>query len=220
MKRFYLLILCVGFAVQLFSQQSDINKYSVEIKEINNPELEWSQFDNDNSECKFRKNVLELECKKDEWIACTTAELEFDASNVDFILKFQLEPEKLDDKHPFGIVYDYKNIKNFHALCFGKKQFQLLSYEGGEEAVVKEGLYKLSNKKQVLVSILKKGKRLDFYVGPQHLPLTAVRNSEIQHSNVGFYVKNKTKIKLTGFGYYLLLDENEIDKDENEIDIE
>ena len=218
MKRLYLFILYFCFALQLFSQQYKIDDYPIEIKEINSPEFDWSQFDNDNSKCKFRKDFLELECKENEWYACTTTELEFDASNVDFVIEFQLEPENLDDKHPFGIVYDFKNIKNFHALCFGKKRFQLMSYEGGEEAIVKEGLYKLSNKKQVSVFIMKKGKRLDFYMGSHHLPLTTVRNFEIRHSNVGFYVKNKTKVKLTGLGYRIILKDDVEDSSENDIE--
>lgn len=209
MKRLYLFLLCIGGTLQLFSQQYKIDDYPVELKEISSPEFEWTQFDNDDAECKYRKGVLELRCKEDNMFACTTTELEFDADNVDFVLEFQLEPEELDDKHPFGIVYDYKNLKNFYALCFGKKQFQLLSYESGDKAIVKEGLYKLDNKKNVIVSMMKKGKRIDFYIGSQHLPLTTLRNSKIQHSSIGFYVGNKTKIKATGIGYQLILEDED-----------
>lgn len=209
MKRLFLFMLCVGLAIPTFSQDSDIEKYQVEIKEISSPDFEWTQFDNDKGECKFRKGVLELECKDKNSDAFTTTELEFDPANVDYIIVYQLKPDDIDDIHPFGIIFDYKDAKNYKLLRFGKKQFQLLTIEGGDKAVVKEGLYKVKDKKQVQISMKKKGKRLDFYIGSQYLPLTTLRNTTIQHSNIGFYVENKTKVQLTGVGYRLILGKEE-----------
>ena len=209
MKRLIIFFLCVGLTIPMFSQDSDIEKYQVEIKEISSPEFEWGQFDNDKGECKFRKGVLELECKDKNSYAFTTTELEFDPTNVDYIIVYQLEPDKIDDSHPFGVIFDYKDAKNFQTLLFGNKQFQLLTYERGEKAVVKEGLYKVKNKKQLQIFLKKKGKRLDFYIGSQYLPLTTLRNTTIQHSSIGFYVENKTKVQLTGVGYRLILGKEE-----------
>ena len=140
MKQFWFFFLFFCLSLSLFAQQSNIEENTVEMKDLSNPEFNWPQFDNENAECKFRKNSLVLECKKNKSFACTTTELDFDINNVNCVIGFLLEPEDLDDKHLFGIVFDYKNHNNFQTLCFGKKSFQLVSYEGGERAVVQEGL--------------------------------------------------------------------------------
>lgn len=221
MKRItYSFILFISFTTQILAQQYKVEDYTTEIQEISSPDFDWATFDSDYKECKFKKGALVLECKQEDAFACTTTELEFDASNVDFIIEFQMEPDDLNDKHPFGIVFDYKNDKNFQTLCFGKKQFQLLSYESGEKAAIKEGLYKLSDKHNVIVTLIKKDHRLDFYIGSERLPLTSLRKFKLQHSNIGFYVENKTKIKLTGVGYNIIL-ENETDVDDaSDMDVE
>ena len=47
MKRFVLVILCVGLVVPTFSQDSDMEKYQVEIKEISSPDRDSILCSND-----------------------------------------------------------------------------------------------------------------------------------------------------------------------------
>ena len=206
-----MLFICASLNV--IAQDNYLEKYPVEILEITSANFEWNQFDKDDAECKFHKNALVLECKDKKSHAVTTTELYFDVTNVDYILIYQFDATDLDDDKPFGIIYDYKNGNNFQTLCFGKKNFQILSYETGEKNIIKEGLYKIENKKNVMVTVLKRGKRLDFYLGSQNLPLTTIRNHEMKNSNIGFYVEGKTKMKLTGIGYRLIIENEEEDKD-------
>ena len=213
MNKICFLFSCLLFTFSLSAQDKDLEKYAPEIKEISDPDFEWTQFDNKKAKCQFKKNALELECHKVGEYACTCTELDIDPNTVNLIMTFQIEVDKLDDTHRCGIVFDYKNIKNFQTLCFGKKQFALLSYEDGDEAVVKEGLYKLDNKKKLVVTLMKKGKRLEFFVGNQYLPLTSLKNCEIRNPSVGFYVENVTKIKITGLGYRVML-QNEVEEKE------
>lgn len=202
-----MLLICTSLNV--IAQNNYLDKYPVEIQEIMSPNFEWTQYDKDNSECKYRKNALVLKCKDNKSYAYTITELDFDASNADYIFVYQFDATDLDDDHPFGIIYDFKNDKNFQTLCLGKKNFQILSYEDGRENIIKEGLYKVEKKKKILLTLLKKGKRLDFYLGSQNLPLTTLRNYEIKNSNIGFYVKGKTKIMMTGIGYRLIIEDEE-----------
>lgn len=205
MKKFYLLLSSLVFVLSLSAQDREIEENAPEIMEVISPDFDWENFDNKQARCKFKKNVLELECFKKNQHACTHTELDFDVSNSDFIICFQIDVEKLDDEHRVGIVYDFKNQKNFHALCFGKKQYSLLCYENGDNVVVKEGLYKLDNKKRLLITLKKKGKRVEFYLGSKYFPLTTLKNCEITNQSVGFYVENETKINITGLGYRVLL---------------
>lgn len=213
MNRIYIIMLFICASLNVIAQDNYLEKYPVEILEITSANFEWNQFDKDDAECKFRKNALVLECKDKKSHAVTTTELDFDVTNVDYILIYQFDATDLDDDKPFGIIYDYKNGNNFQTLCFGKKNFQILSYETGEKNIIKEGLYKIENKKNVMVTVLKRGKRLDFYLGSQNLPLTTIRNHEMKNSNIGFYVEGKTKMKLTGIGYRLIIENEEEDKD-------
>lgn len=189
-----------------YAQEEDMTKYEIEIQEISSPSFEWTQFDNDNAKCKYKKEHLVLECKKDKHYTCTTTELDFNVTDADFIISYKLNPEDFDDDHPFGIVFDYENAKNFQCLCFGKKKVQLVHFKNGEQAVVKEGLFKTKNKKDVLVTMKKKGKRLDFYLGETYFPLLTIKRSSLEHPNFGFYIENKTKLVITGLGYKLLFD--------------
>ena len=210
MKDFCLLLICMLFSsLSLSAQDKELEKYAPEVQEISSPDFEWGQFDSKKARCRFKKNALELECRVNGDYACTYTELELDPINVDFILSFQMEVDKLDDNHCFGIVFDYKNLKNFKALCFGKKQFAVVTYEDGDRAIVKEGLYKLDNKKEPMITLKKKGKRLDFYVGNQYLSLTTLKNCEITSPSIGFYVENVTKISATGLGYRVILHNEE-----------
>lgn len=204
MKKLSLVFLCLFAALSVFAQDKELERFAPEIKEVISPDFEWGQFDNSLSKCRFKKDFLELECRKNKEIACTCTELDFDPKSTNFILTYQMETDAFDDKHKVGIVFDYKNIKNFQALCFGKKQFSLLSYENGDQAVVKEGLYKLDTKNKLMVTIKKKGKRLDIYLGTQYLPLTSLKNTEFSNPQVGFFVENATKLKITGFGYRII----------------
>lgn len=206
MKQVWLFFLCFFFSLPMSSQHFGKDEKLVEIMDVGNPEFNWPQFDNDNAECKIRKGSLTLECKKNKSFVCVTTELDLDIIGVNCIIAFRLEPEELDDKHPWGIVYDYKNYNNFKVLCFGRKEFQLVNYEGGEKAIVRQGLFKLDDKEKVLIILEKRKKRLDFYIGRQKLPLLSLRNSNIQNSTIGIYVENKTKIKLSGIGYRLMME--------------
>ena len=213
MKKFCVLFFCMFCALSSIAQDresQELEKYKPEIKEITDPDFEWSQFDNKQARCQFKKNILELECLKEGMYACTSTELDFDVRNNNFILSFQIDVEKLEDEHCVGIVYDFKNTNNFKALYFGKKQFTFVTIENGNKVVEKEGLYKykLEKKKGLIITLKKKGRRIDFYLGSQYFPLTTLKQSEITHSNVGFYVENKTGIKITGFGYCVITRKN------------
>lgn len=205
MKKFYLLLSSLFFVFSLSAQDRELEENAPEIMEVISPDFDWENFDNKQEKCKFKKNFLELECLKKDQHACTHTELDLDAINNDFIICFQLDVEKLDDEHRVGIVYDFEDQKNYHALCFGKKQFSLLKYENGDNVVKKTGLYKLDNKKRLLVTLKKKGKRVDFYLGSQYFPLMTLKDGKITNSSVGFYVENQTKINITGLGYRVLL---------------
>lgn len=209
MKKFCVLLFCMSFALLSIAQDKEtqeLEKYKPEMKDISDPDFEWSQYENKQARCQFKKNVLELECQKDGMYACTTTELDFDVQNNNCIFSFQIDVEKLDDEHCIGIVFDFKNTKNFKALYFGKKQFSFVTYENGNKEVIKEGQYKykLEKKKGLIITLKKKGKRIDFYLGSQYISLTTLKQCEIKHSNVGFYVENDTKIKISGFGYRVI----------------
>ncbi len=213
MNKICLLLSCLLFTFTLSAQDKDLERYAPDIKEITDPDFEWGQFDNKVAECKFKNNALELKCLKNNEYACTCTELEIDANDAIYIISFQFEADKIDDSHCVGIVYDYENIKNFQTLRFGKKQFSIVSYKDGEEAVVKEGLYKLDTKGKLFVTLKKRGRKIDFYVGNQYLPLTTLKNCEIRNPSVGFFVENETKIRITGLGYRVML-QNEVEEKE------
>ena len=208
MKRIFVFLPCLLFALLSVAQDGDLKeleKNKPEMKEVFDPDFEWSQFDNKQGKCQFKKNFLELECHKEGLYACTNTELDFDVSKNNYILSFEIEVDKLEDEHCVGIVYDFKNTKNFKALYFGKKQFSVVTYENGNKDINKEGPYKYKlEKKKLIITLKKKNKRVDFYLGSQYIPLTTLKQCEITYPNVGFYIENETKIKISGLGYRII----------------
>jgi len=188
-----LLAITAGFGCLTVSAQ-DIRDYDVaELEYIpaSDPELDWSQFEEKQTKAVLGKKGLELESKSNDVACASVCELPINMASDDFIVALKMVPESVDDKKPFGIVYDYKNDANYKMLLVLKKGFQIIECEKGDCFVVKKGLYK-GKGKEFTISITRNKNKLHF--GINGINLTAQLNSKLEYPVFGFVIASKGKL--------------------------
>lgn len=173
----------------------------VEMVSMADPEYEWMQYDEKDSKAMLKKQGLELESKKDDSLCATYCEMPFNTEDNDFVVIFDMKPESVDDKKPFGIIYDVENDVTYKAMVLTKKGYQVLSVADGKVSVLRKGMYKAKSKDFSLAMYMKKGK-LTFFVNG--LPMCTMKNAVIKNPQFGFVVGNKGKMECKQFGYKVL----------------
>lgn len=194
MNRFLsLLIAILGFGYLQMNAQNIMN-YDVRELEyipVSDPELDWSQFDEKQIKAILGNKGLELESKVEGMSCFSVCELPINMQSEDFVVALKMLPESVDDKKPFGIVYDYKNDANYKMLLILKRGFQLIECEKGELSVIKKGMYK-GKGKEFTLSIARNKNKL--YFGINGINLTSQLNSNLEYPVFGFVIASKGKL--------------------------
>jgi len=187
----FLFVVCGRVSAQ---ETADISKYDVadlEFRSVCDTEYEWSQFDEKKSKAIIEKERLTIESKDDGQISYSVCEVPVNMRSDDFLVALKMSPESIDDKKPFGLIYDFKNDANFKAIVFLKKSFQIIECTDNEKYVVKKGLYK-GKGKDFIISIMRKNNKLTFTLNDMYL--TSQSNSELNYPVFGFVILNKGKL--------------------------
>lgn len=163
----------------------------LEFTPVSDPELDWSQYEEKQIKAVLGKKGLELESKEDGMACISVCELPINMQSEDFVVALKMTPESVDDKKPFGIVYDYKNDANYKMLLILKKGFQLIECEKGECSVIKKGMYK-GKDKEFILSITRNKNKL--YFGINGINLTSQLNSNLEYPVFGFVIASKGKL--------------------------
>lgn len=172
----------------------------MKITPVDDPAYEWSQFENKNGKALMKQGALILESKDDKENAASVVELDQDpASNFGFGVVMSAKPEENSE---VGLVFDYKDNRNYKAILFSKKSFEYVTVSGGELSVVKQGLVK-PGKEIVLIQMRRNGDKVDVYLNG--MEVTTLKRVDIETTNFGVVVNGKNKALVRGF-YYKSLD--------------
>ncbi len=194
MRNIILLITAgLGIACNLATAQN-ITSYDVndlEYAPVSAPDFDWFQFEEKQAKAIIGKKGLELESKVDGMPCFSVCELPINMESEDFLVALKMVPGSVDDKKPFGMVYDYQNDANFKMLLILKKGYQIVECEKGNRAVVKKGLYK-GKDKEFTVSIIRDQNKVHF--GINGLNLTTMLNANLKYPVFGFVISTKGKL--------------------------
>lgn len=193
-----LAILCLGYSHTTAQNIMSYDIKELEFTPVSDPEFDWSQYQEKQIKAILGKKGLELESKEDGKTCISVCELPINMQTEDFIVALKMTPETVDDKKPFGIVYDYKNDANYKMLLILKKGYQLVDCEKGELSIIKKGLYK-GKDKEFTLSITRNKNKLLF--GINGINLTSQLNSNLEYPVFGFVIASKGKLTGTSLAY-------------------
>lgn len=186
-----LAIVCFGCSHMTAQNIMNYDVRELEYIPVSDPELDWSQYDEKQIKAILGKKGLELESKVEGVPCLSVCELPINMKSEDFIVALKMSPESVDDKKPFGIIYDYKNDANYKMLLILKKGFQMIECEKGECSVIKKGVYK-GKDKEFTISLTRNKNKL--YFGINGINLTSQLNSNLEYPVFGFVIATKGKL--------------------------
>lgn len=212
MKSKLSLILC--FCI-LFFNNMKAQDLSFKAASVNDPMYEWSQYDEKDMKAVLTKdNTLELENKNPTMVALAFMELPISLNDDDFTVNLLMGKASIKSDGTFGIIFNYKNDRNYTMLKFNEKQMTIYDCESGNLAVIKKVIYKINNfndefiksdleyksdKNNILVSIERKNGKLQFYING--LYICSLKNYEIKYPTFGFASFGKNKLSIYGLEF-------------------
>lgn len=182
---------------------------------VTDPMYEWSQYDEKDMKAVLTKdNALELENNNPTKVALAFMELPISLHEDDFTVNLLLGKVYIKSDSTFGIIFNYKNDRNYTMLKFDEKQVTIYDCENGSLAVIKRVIYKINNfndefiksdldyksdKNNILVSIERKNGKLQFYING--LYICSLKNYEIKFPTFGFASFGKNKLSIYGLEF-------------------
>ncbi|MCH5327167.1 MAG: hypothetical protein J1E29_08210, partial [Duncaniella sp.] len=120
---------------------------------VSDPMYEWSQYEEkEMSSILTKDNVLELENKNPNTAALAFMELPMSLNDDDFVVNLLIgktsiksDGSFIKSDSSFGIIFNYKNDRNYTMLKFDEKQVTIYDCENGSLAVIKRVIYKINN---------------------------------------------------------------------------
>lgn len=182
------------------SSDSGDGSQELKITPVDDPAYEWSQFDDKKGKAIMKQGMLLIESKDDKGSVASVVELDQDpAANFAFLVVLSAKPE---ENAEVGVVFDYKDNRNFKAILFSKKNFVYETVNGGEVSIVKQGFVK-PGKEISVIQMDRNGDKVDVYLNG--MDVTTLKRVDIETTNFGVVVTGKYKASVRGF-YYKSLD--------------
>lgn len=91
-------------------------------------------------------------CRKEKEDALSVARLPIYPRD-NFKLDYNMTVPKLDEKHLFGVVFNYRDEENYNGVLFDSKKFYYVTKENGAMYTEKKGAVKFGGKRNVPVSV-------------------------------------------------------------------
>lgn len=162
--------------------------------------LDWNEYSEKNKSAVIDGDRLVITCKKDKEDAFSVARLPFHPRN-NFELNYAMTVPKLDEEHPFGVLFNYQDEDNYNGVLFDRKKFYFISRENGVTYTEKNGAVKFKGKKdvEVKVDLIRTGNKLRINVNDMEIyERTGVK---IRHPFCGFYTSGKSSLTATSIGF-------------------
>lgn len=163
---------------------------------VDDPAYEWSQFEDKKGKAIMKQGMLLIESKDDKGSVASMVELDQDpTANFVFLVALSAKPE---ENAEVGVVFDYKDNRNFKALLFSKKNFVYETVNGGEVSIVKQGFVK-PGKEISVIQMDRNGDKVDVYLNG--MDVTTLKRVDFETTNFGVIVGGKYKVLVRGFCY-------------------
>lgn len=184
---------------------SEIDENTVTTIEFLDPQYEWSQLDNKKKgKAIIRTEGLILESKEEEGVVSSVVELPVSADTFAFDFGATFTNAKLEEDKAIGLIFNYRNERNYQAISVFKKGFQVEECVDGTISVIKRGLAKTDKRRNTLQISYQGGKMSALLNG---IELTTVKNMAITSSMFGVFVTGKNVALLNNF-MFSIPDEN------------
>lgn len=142
-----------------YDMESEIDENTVTTIEFLDPQYEWSQLDNKKKgKAIIRTEGLILESKEEEGVVSSVVELPVFADTFAFDFGATFTNAKLEEDKAIGLIFNYRNERNYQAISVFKKGFQVEECFDGTISVIKRGLAKTDKRKTRFKSVTKEGK--------------------------------------------------------------
>ena len=181
------------------SDMSESDENRVEPIEFLDPQYEWSQFKNKKKgKAVIKTEGLFLESKENEGIIASVVELPISADTFAFTFGTTFSRTKPEEDKSIGLIFNYRNERNYQAVSVFKKGFQIEECVDGTISVIKRGLAKTNNQANTLVIDYQGGK---MEVKLNGVDLTTVKNMTITSPILGVFISGKNSAILPNFTF-------------------
>ena len=178
---------------------SETEEHSAEPIEFLDPQYEWSQFENKKKgKAVIKTEGLFLESKENEGIIASVVELPISADTFAFTFGTTFSRTKPEEDKSIGLIFNYRNERNYQAVSVFKKGFQIEECVDGTISVIKRGLAKTNNQANTLVIDYQGGK---MEVKLNGVDLTTVKNMTITSPILGVFISGKNSAILPNFTF-------------------
>jgi len=219
-----ILFLAVQFNVSAQDEYSDEESINDGIYKIAIGSLDWDEYYEKEKTAGIVDTVLHIECKKKEIAALAVAHFPLDPKK-NFTLEAEIMASSIDDKHYFGLVFNYADDDNYDLGLFRENEFQYVKVVDGEWKISGDKKKKDKSKgknnqvrlklkkgknKLVSVKLQQKGNKVEFSVNGDE-NFFSRRNLDIATSDFGFYTDNKSWIDIKSITITQILNEEDLE---------
>lgn len=204
MRNIASIIICLAYLFAPLTGSAQTEYQIPEETSANNGELEWFVYKDKVGEIKVdKKNVEVISTKKNGMVAFTFAKVPINFSG-DFYLSATLKPDKVDDKHLFGLAFNVPNENDYNAVLFDNQFcYYVRIINGFIQGLRDRTLYKKGKSKGNKWEIAIERKNLgEFSLTLNGLEIrTFPATTSFSFPAIGACVINKNKVKITEVSY-------------------
>lgn len=190
-----------------------LKEYDMQLVAINDPQYEWSQYDDKFGKSELKDEFLELEAKKDDIYAVTATEIPFFSPETPFIFGVWLKEADINDEKGVGIVFDVADNRNYKTIMVTKKNYMYTTCKDGVTSIAKRGLVKHGKSGINMIIRLGNGK-MHFYLNG--LEQATVNKVTAESQNFGVIVSPKGKCKIAAYTFGLPAETSESEQSTSE----
>ena len=173
-------------------------EFDMQLVAINDPQYEWSQYDDKLGKSELKDDYLQLESKKDETPALAVTEISYFNPDTPFLFGVWLKEADINDEKGVGIVFDYADNRNYKSILIAKKNYMYTVCKDVMTSIVKRGLVK-HGKTGINMIIRLDGGKMYFYLNG--LEQATVNKVSAENLNFGVIVSPKGKCKVAAYTF-------------------
>lgn len=188
-------------------------EFDMQLVAINDPQYEWSQYNDKFGKSELKDDYLQIESKKDETPALAVTEISYFNPDTPFLFGVWLKEADINDEKGVGIVFDYADNRNYKSILVAKKNYMYTVCKDGVTSIVKRGLVK-HGKTGINMIIRLDGGKMYFYLNG--LEQATVNKVSAENQNFGVIVSPKGKCKLISFTFGIPAETSESEQSTSE----
>lgn len=173
-------------------------EFDMQLVAINDPQYEWSQYDDKLGKSELKDDFLQIESKKDLTPALAITEIPYYIPDTPFLFGVWLKEADINDEKGVGIVFDYADNRNYKSILIAKKNYMYTVCKDGVTSIVKRGLVK-HGKSAINMIIRLDGGKMYFYL--DGLEQATFNKVSAENLNFGVIVSPKGKCKVAAYTF-------------------